>query len=363
MPGDFNLIRNHKLFEQVLTGVQRENAMDPKAAFASAMPGFLGNVTENIGPWAGREEMRFEIPGVAEDALAVDFHERAKLGDTSMFHVVAEPGLLLAGRTQQVSPNDFRHGMSMDQAVERANRPQIDYNQKVAKSLLDVLTSGGATAGSLTEAFAWSANDGLGNSVSQPLAAENGNQVAAVLAHSSQTVEWPLRNGSAAAAGHDHVASSAGAWTEAIAATQRDTILEHPGAGRVQAYVGATVAAAVRAAIKTEYGAIDPRVPFVLEAPVRVDGFGSADALGTIGSVDYVFSPDMDTNQALYVAANRKPFYASTGASGYSQSGDGVGAWSESGDPETAGVRYGFRQYTALGVKEPVMAVICDHVA
>lgn len=368
MPGDFNDIRNHKLFEQVLVRQQRLAEMDPKKAFASLAPGFLGALSESMGPWRGREEVRFEVPGAAEDANAVAPHERARLGSTDMFHVVAEPGMLLAGKTQWVSPDDFRYGMTAEKAAERAGRPLVDFNQKTSKVVMDVITQGAFSDGSddFSDAFAWSATDLNGTAVTHTLATENANQVADVIAHSGQAVEWPLRDGSVAAAGHDHMLEAQGAsWTETLADTARDTILEHPGAGRVAAIVGANVAADVRAQLKTEYGAVESRVPFIKEGFVRDDGFGATDSLGRIGSVDYIYAPDVPDDIAIYYASNQKPFYHSVGdAAAQSVGGsDGLGGWSETMDVERGGLKYGYRNYFTAGCKLPTMVALAEYTA
>jgi len=192
--------------------------------------------------------------------------------------------------------------------------------------------------------------------------------VPTVVANSTQTVTWPLRDGEVTATGHDHLLPAAGAtWTVALAATARDLITEHPGNGRVVGYVGANVSADVRAALKTEYGAVESRVPFIISGDVNGGGFGSATQIGMIDEVEYFHCPDVPDDIAVYVASNKKPFYLAPGAVGVNGENLSITAWTENlaatTGGEIRGLRYGYRDWVTMGVRDPTAVVVQEITA
>ena len=371
MPGDFNTIRNHTLFEQVRVRVmERQLSMDPKQAFASANPGFLAELVDPMGPWRGREEVRMEIPGVAEDAVAVDPVDHVTLGSTDMGHIALEPGILVSGKAQMVGPDDFRYGMTPAQAAERVARPVIDWNQKVAKNLFDVVTQGAFSDGSndFSDNFAPTYTvDKTAQTVAQPLATQSASVAAAVVANSTQTfAHWPLADGTLASAGHDHLLPTQGAsWTETLADTARDLILEHPNMGMVKAFVGSNVAADVVAALKSGYGAIESRVPLVGGSQGgTAGGFGEQQMITQpIGDVRYVHVTNMPDDIAVYCAINRRPAYMSAGALGEGGQELHEAGWATRPDDETGFRKFGYRRYVSMGIKDPLAIAVAEYTA
>ena len=366
MPGEFlNPVGNIQVFEQILARVQRVPDLDPKKAFQSATPGVVGALTELQGPWRGREEMRFEIPGVTQGAKAVGPEERMELGTDDIGHIVALPGFELAGHSQRVSPEMFHYGgMTQERARELAAKPILDFNDEVSQIMLDVMTSGDFS-GAVANNFAWSATDLASNSQSQALATQNADQVANVYANDGQTfTHWPLRDGTQAAAGHDHIFDTGGAWTQATALTQINNVLEHPGNRTPVGYVGSTVATAIEADMKSELGAVDARVPLVEgDVALASASFAGATPIGVRGGIRYFHMVDLPADGAIYAAAGKKPFHLSIGAVGAEGVGIDTGAWSENGDPERRGVTYGYRRYVAAGVKDPLAVTTGEFAA
>lgn len=371
MPGEFLRINNVKRFEQVLSRVTMRMDQDPSQAFSQAFPGMIGQLTEPLGPWRGREEMRMEIPGIQDDARAVARQERAEHGDYDAFHIVALRGMELAGPSQTVYQADFDFGgMPAEKAAHLAARPRRDWNRTVTRAMLDVITQGAFTDGSNdpSEAFAWSVTDQRGNTVTQDLATENSDQVAAVVAHSGQSVNWPLRDGGETSTGHDHVETAAGAsWTIALGNSARDNIVEHPGNGRVRGFAGANVAADIRSVAKTEYGAIESRVPLISQGDARENGFGEVHPIAPLESVDYFFAPDMPDDIIVYVAGNKRPVYASVGAVGAEGQNLDVGDWTENlaatTGGEIQGTKWGYRRFISMGVHDPTAIYVQEITA
>jgi hypothetical protein len=358
-----NRVHNDIVFDSVLHRIQQLPALDPSLAFQQALPGFLNDIVEMEGPWPGRDTKRWAIDSKSDIGKAIGPDQRARIGGVATKHIVALRGLEIAGVTQKVGFQDFQYGgMTVEAAERKALLPLRSFNERVSKAMFDVVTSGDFS-GSPTEDFRWSATTQDGETVQADIITDTANEVPDVFANSTQTFLWPLRTGGETATGHDHVVDTGAAWSVATAATQRDLVLEHPGAGRVIAYVGATVAAAVRAQAKTEYGAISERIPLVREGQTR-GGFLDSTNMGIyLDSVEYHFVADMPTNTALYVASNQKPFHMSIGANGVDGKSIGRGSWQETGDQERLGKYYGFRNFLSAGMKNPVGAAIVEHAA
>lgn len=362
--GLLDRVHNDVVFEQVLNRVQRLPEMDPSLAFQQAIPGFLNDLVASEGPWPGRDVKRWVIDSKSDIGRAIAPDQRARIGGIAEKHIVAVRGFEVAGVSQKVGDQDFQYGgMTMEAAERKAILPLRSFNERVSKVLLDVVTSGDYS-GSVTDNYAWSAPDQDGATATADQVAQTATQVADVFANSTQTFLWPKRDGTETAAGHDHTVDTGASWTLAQAATARDNVLEHPNMGRVRAYVGATVAAAVRAAAKTEYGPIAERLQFIREGDTRGNGFAQATDMGIIlDSVEYHYVPDLPTNVSLTVASNVKPFHVEIGASGDRGKALGRGGWTERGDAERGGTYYGYRNYLSAGVRNPMAVVWTEHAA
>jgi len=358
------------VWEQVLASVQRAAQMDPKMAFRTATPGAIGELTSaNIGditgPWRGREEVRIEIPGTTNGAKAIGPEERMRQGTDDIGHIVALRGFELAGHTYKVTPEMFGYGgMDGRRARELAAKPRLDFNETVAKNMLDVMTSGDYS-GSQTNAFAWSATDLSGNSQSQALFTDTADEVENVYPYDGQTfTHWPLRNGSTAAAGHDHLFDTAAVWSAADAKTQADHIREHPTNGVIKAYVGSTIATAVQAAKKSDLSSISAVQPLTEQnLAAKGSDFGFAQRVGDYDGVDYYHMVDLPTSGALYVSAGKMPFHLNIGVLGTDGSLIGTRDWSEDGDKERRGISYGYRDYVSAGVRDPLAVSYGEHAA
>lgn len=365
--GQFLNITNYRQFEHVGRQVMQLADMDPALVFESAVPGFIGRVTREAGAWPGREQKGFEFPSKLAGASAVSANERARKVGYDKRQIVALPGIEIAGKTQSVQPIDFMYnGMSQAEVTRRAMRPRLDWNKSSFSLMMDVLFQNGKSTGAPVQEAKWSVLDQAGNTVQKSLVTESTDQTADVIANATQTILWPLRTGEEAAANHDHVFNNAGAaWTLALARTARDTILEHPGAGlMVDAYVGSAVAEAIRGVMKSELGAVVTREEFIRLSIASAGGLGGAVPI-TLGleGVNYFYSPDIDANQALYVAGGQKPFYHSKGALGINGESVGTGPWFEPGNVETRGGDYGYRDYINGGTENPIGAAVVDYVA
>lgn len=359
-----------KVWEQVLARVQRLTDMDPKMVFTSATPGVIGELTSNsfgdmVGPWRGREEARLEIPGISNGAKAIGPEERMRQGGDDIAHIVALRGFELAGHTYKVSPEMFGYGgMDAQRARALAAKPVIDFNETVSKIMMDVMTSGDYS-GSQTNAFAWSATDLAGNSQSQPLYTDTASEVENVYPYDTQTfTHWPMRDGSQAAAGHDHLFDTAAVWSAADAATQADNVREHPTNGAINAYVGSTIATAVQAAKKSDFAGISNVVPLTeQDLASKGSNFGFARPVGEYDGVNYFHMVDMPTSGALYVSAGKQPYHLNMGVIGTDGNRIETGSWSEAGDAERRGISYGYRTYVTAGVRDPLAATVGEHKA
>lgn len=358
MPGEFlSPVGSIQVFEHVLARVQRLPEMDPKTAFRTATPGVIGQLTEQMGPWRGREDVRFEIPGVTQGGRAVGPEERMEVGTDDIGHIVALRGFELAGHSQRVSPEMFSFGgMTQERANSLAAKPILDFNDEVASNIMMNVMTSGDFSGAVADDFQWSATDLSGNSVSQPIITDDADQVPNVYANGTQTfTHWPLRDGTQASAGHDHLFDTGAAWTESSARTQINNVLEHPGNNTPVAYVGSTVASSVVADLKSEFGAIESRTRLVTEGlDLKGDDFAFASPIGERGGVMYFHMVDMPTSAALFVARGKKPFHLNLGAVGAEGGQIGTRAWTERGDPERRGTTYGYRDYVSAGVKDPL---------
>lgn len=367
--GDFVKIRNYTQWLEVHSRVQQRLDMNPARVFEQAAPNVLSSVTESFGSWRERQTERWSFYDENQDARAIAPDERAQEGDLAERHIVALPGFEMAGPTHIVRPSDFKYGgMNLQQAAERAARPRLSWNQKVAKTLMDVLTQGAFSDSSSDPSnnFAWTAEDQDGRTVTQNLASQDSEQVADVVANDSQSMEWPLRDGGQTSTGHDHIFQSQGAsWTQSLAKTHRDTITEHPGnSPRVNALVGANVAEDVRSDLKSEYGAIESRTPIVQEGIPDAGAFGAANPVGPpVDSVQYFFMPDMPDDIAVYYASNKNPLYMSMGEIDANGEQVGTRGWTEQRDPERRGQRYGYRDYFTAGVQDPLAIAIAEFTA
>lgn len=344
------------VFEQVIDRVMRVPDSDPKMAFRTATPGIIGELTQVLGAWQGRGDLRFELPGTTQGAKAVGPEERMDVGSDDIGHIVAKPGFALAGHSQRVFDYMFQYGgMTQERANALAAKPILDFNDEVSHIMLDVMTSGDYS-GSQADAFSWSATDKYGNTVNQPLITDTANEVENVYAYGGQTfTHWPMRDGTLAAAGHDHLFDTGAPWTNASAQTQADNIREHPTNGRVRAHVGSTVAAAVQADLKSEYGGT-VLVQSQVENNFSAKGaeFAAAERIGVRGSIEYFHVVDFPTNGALFVAAGKKPFHLNIGMVGEGGRSIEKRSWAEAGDPERGGTTWGFRDFVAAGVIDPL---------
>ncbi len=351
-------------FEHIVERVMKRPDLDPKAAFATATPGVIGQLTDMMGSWRGREELRWEIPGVTQGARAIGPDERMVTGEDDVGHIAAQRGFELAGYSMRVGKQDFDYGgMSAETAVELAKKPILNFNDEVSKIMLDVMTSGDFS-GAVTDNFAWSAADLREQSQSQDLPTQGARVAANVYANSAQTFEhWPLRDGTKAAAGHDHIRATGVAWTAAGAKASADDILEHPGNGRVVAYVSTEVAEDVHGDLKTEYANNGPLQGFVEGDPSLLGAaFGGATRIGVRAGIDYWHMPDLPTASAVFVAAGKKPMHLHVGATGGNGQALGTGGWLERGDPERGGTTYGYREFVSAGIKDP-LAIAYDQFA
>jgi hypothetical protein len=364
--GEFINTTNYRHFEHIGRQVIQMADMDPAMVFQTALPGFLDRVFTNVGQWPGAEQKGFEFPSKNNGAKSVAPNERAVRGGYDKKQIVALPGWEIAGETQTVLPSDFqRGGMTTGEVARRVMRPRLDWNKTVFTAAMDVVTAKGKSTGAPVDNGAYVIADQHGNSVTKALITNSADVCSDTIANSSQSILFPLRDGTETAANHDHTIQAAGAsWTLALARTHRDLILEHPGNGTmVDAYVGKTNAEDIRAVMKSELGAVVTREEFIRLNIPGAGGLGGAIPL-TMGleGVNYWYCPDMDTEQALYVAEGKKPFYASFGVRGSDGAEVGTGAWFEQENPETRGGSYGYRAHQNMGCMDPTSAVIVDYV-
>lgn len=366
MPGEFlSPVGNIQTFVRVVDKVQRLPELDPKRAFRTATPGVIGDLVEQMGPWEGRGALRFEMPGVTQGVRAVGRDQRMVQGTDKISHVVALPGFELAGFSQTVHPEDFAYGMTAERARDLAAKPILDFNDGVAKILMDVITSGDYS-GSITNDFAWSATDLDDNTASQQIITDDANQVPNVYANDSQTLLWPLRNGSQASANHDHLSDTGAVWSAANAKTQADNIREHPTMGRIRAYVGSTVAAAVQAAKKTDYaGTVLLKDQVENSYSAKGSDFGAASPIGFYEDIEYFHMVDLPASGVLMHAVGHKPFHAHIGYKPAPGINGDKGAWTRNHaqNDELQGVTYGYRRFFAAGVKDPLSVAYSEHAA
>lgn len=369
MPGEgfINPVGSIQTFRQYVDRVNRMPAMDPKLAFRSATPGVLSNLFDVMGPWQGRASERFEIPGVNEGIRAVGRDQRMVQGKDDIGHIVALPGFEVAGFSQTVHPEDFAYGLTPERAADLARKPQLDFNFGIAKDILmDVITSGDYS-GSITNAFAWSAEDLDGNTASQQLITDDADQVENVYAYDGQTfTHWPLRDGTQAAAGHDHLFDTGAVWSAATAKTQADNVREHPTNGPIRAFVGSTVAAAVQAAKKSDYAGFSAVVEQVeRDFAAKGSDFAGATPIGIYEDIQYFHMVDLPASGALYMASNKSPFHLHIGQLAAPGMPVGKGAWANDHrvNDELQGITYGMRDYVAAGVKDPMAVSYGEHAA
>lgn len=344
-------------FEHIAERILKRPDLDAKGAFATAAPGVLGMLTQMSGAWNGRETQRWEIPGVTQGGRAVGPDERMATGEDDVGHIAAQRGFEIAGYSMRVGKQDFDYGgMSTDTAMEMARKPVLNFNDQVAKGILmNVLTSGDY-AGAVADNFAWSTLDQKDNTQSADLAAQSARVAADVYANGTQTFEhWTLRDGTKAAAGHDHIAATGVAWTPAGAKASADNILEHPGNGRVIAFVDTLVAEDVHADLTTSYANNGPLQGFIEgDSALLGANFAGASRIGVRAGIDYWHMPDMAAAGAVFVAAGKKPLHLHVGAKGGNGAALGTGGWLERGNPETQGTTYGFRDFVSAGVRDPL---------
>ncbi len=363
---EFVLIDNYTTFHQVIRKVEELVDSDPARVFAQAAPGFLGRLCEDIGAWQGKDEMAFEFVGKGGKGVAVGSDEPAPRGSFNKKQIVGLPGFEVAGFTHVIRKQDFLYGLKQEDAARRAERPRLEFNRLIAENILDTVLQGGKSTGTPVEGFVWGATDVKGNAITQRKVSEVANQVVpTVVANATQTMLWPLRDGTETAVNHDHVIAAGGAaWTLALARTARDLILEHPGNANVVAIVGATVAETIRTVMKSELGAISERQTFIKLAIVNGGGYCDAYPVAeNLEGVDYLYSPDMPATTAIYFASNKKPFYLSMGQTAPGGQKMGTGAWAKSVEEEFApGANYGYREYATMGCKDPTAVVIVKYV-
>lgn len=366
MPGEFlDPVGSIQTFVRVVDDVMRLPELDPKLAFRSATPGVIGDLTEQMGPWQGRGGLRFEMPGVTQGVRAVGRDQRMVQGTDKISHVVALPGFELAGFSQTVHPEDFAFGLTPERARDLAAKPILDFNDGVAHILLDVMTSGDYS-GSITNDFAWSAKDLDDNTASQAIITDDANQVPNVYANDSQTLLWPLRNGTQAAAGHDHLNDTGAVWSAANAKLQADNIREHPTMGRIRAFVGSTVAAAVQATKKTDYAGWSGVAALTEQSfSKKGDDFGFASPIGIYEDIEYHHMVDLPASGVLMVAAGKKPFHAHIGYKPAPTINGDKGPWTKdhATNDELLGLTYGYRRYLSAGVKDPLAVTYYEHAA
>lgn len=366
MPGEFlSPVGSIQSFVRVVDKVQRLPELDPKKAFRTATPGAIGDLVEQMGPWEGRGALRFEMPGVTEGVKAVGRDQRMFQGKDKISHIVAMPGFELAGFTQTVHPEDFAYGLTAERARDLAAKPILDFNDGVAHILLDVITSGDKS-GSITDDFKWSAKDLDDNTTSQDIITDDANQVPNVFANSTQTILWPLRDGTQAAANHDHLSDTGAVWSAADAKTIANNIREHPTMGRVRMYVGSTIAAAVQAAKKTDYaGTVLIKDQVENSYSSKGSDFGYATPIGFYDDIEYLHMVDLPASGVLAVAAGHRPFHAHIGYKPAPGINGDKGAWTRNHaeNDELLGLSYGYRRYFAAGVKDPLSVAYAEMAA
>lgn len=367
--GEFINITNYRQFENIAREIMAAPDLDPTLVFQSAVPGFLQRLFKDAGAWPSREQKAWEFPNKLNGARSVSPNERARMDGYAKRQIVSMPGWEIAGRTQTVGPSDFMfQGMTQTDVTARAMRPRLDWNKTVFSAALDVISATGKTTGAPVANGKYTINDFDGNSVAKTLVTDSADQCGDVIANASQSVLWPLRDGTEAAANHQHTFLAAGAaWTLALGRTHRDTIVEHPNNPvTVECYVGKNTAEDIRAVMKSELniGGVTSGEAFVKLGITAGGGLGDAvPIVSGLEGVTYYYAPDMDADQALYVASGKRPFYYSSGAMGVNGVSVGTGPWFEEDNKETRRGSYGFREYQNLGCDVPVDAAIVDYVA
>lgn len=365
--GEFLTIRNYTQFEQVGHRIIQQQEMDPASVFrAGIVPGFLGNIFENIGPWDRLNQPRWEVIGVQGDAKAVSRNERMKQGGIAKRHVVALPGVELAGETQTILPSDYEVGLTEADVARRISRPLLDWNKTGFKEVtMDVATQGAYNnSGTPTEGFAFDVVDLHGNTVTKSKVSVTANEVPDTLANSTEgAFLYPTRTGTESAA--DHMLDAGGDWTLAHGTTARDLLTVRPGnSTRIRAYVGTDVAASIRTVMKSELGAIESRREFIDLAIRNAGGLGEAfPVVFGLEGVDYFYAPDLPADFALYVPDGARPFYYSVGTRGTNGAELDTGAWFENMNPETRGTAYGYRRSINAGVWNKIGGVAVDYRA
>lgn len=366
MPGEFlDPVGSIQTFVRVVDQVMRVPDMDPKKAFRTATPGAIGDLVEQMGPWEGRGGIRFEMPGVTQGVRAVGRDQRMLQGTDKISHIVALPGFELAGFSQTVHPEDFAFGLTPERARDLAAKPILDFNAGIADILMNVITSGDYS-GSITDDYAWTAKDLDDNAANQQIITDDANQVPNVFANSTQTILWPLRNGTQAAANHDHLSDTGAVWSAADAKTIANNIREHPTMGRIRMYVGSTIAAAVQAAKKTDYaGTVLVKDQVEQSYSSKGSDFGFATPIGFYEDIEYLHMVDLPASGVLAVAAGHKPFHAHIGYKPAPGINGDKGPWTRNHaqNDELLGLTYGYRRHFAAGVKDPLAVAYSEMAA
>ena len=365
--GELLTIRNYQVFEQVGYQLIQRQEMDPASVFnAGPVPGFLGQIFENLGPWNRSVQPRWEVTGAQGTAKAVSPNERMIQGGISKRHIVPLPGVELAGETQTVLPSDWEIGMTEADVAKRVTRPLLDWNKTVFQEVtMDVATQGAFNnSGTPVEGFAFDVVDIHGNTVTKPKVSVSATVVPDTVANSTESAFlYPTRTGSETAA--DHMLDAGGDWTLAHGDTARDLLTARPGnSTRIRAYVGTDVAKTIRTVMKSELGAIESRREFIDLAIRDAGGLGEAFPviLGLQG-VDYYTATDLPADLAIYVPEGKRPFYYSVGSRGLNGQQVATGAWFEDMNKETRGTAYGYRNHVNAGVWDKTGAVIVDYRA
>lgn len=356
--------RGYQMLKRTVEEMNDAALMDPSSVFSTAQPGFLQELVENIGPWESNNTKRWQFYGVGDQAKAVGPNERARQGQFDAKHVVGLPGMEVAGPTHDILPIDYVRGLDARGAAKRVQEPILQWNRVASHTLLDIVTQGAYSRSDDTpqEGFAWTVDDFDGDTHTQDLFSEADDSVPTVVANSSQSMAWPLRDGTETSTGHDHVIDAAGGadWTLALGRTHRDLITEHAMTPiRVRAIVGVDIAEDIRGVMKSELDAVESRREFIDRA--FIDGGGFCDAtpiVENLEGVSYFHAPDLPDDLAVYYASGMRPHYFAPGR--IDDRGDRLdtGAWSEMGNPETRGTKYGFRSYLSAGTHNPVASVV-----
>ena len=363
--GEFLTVRNYGMFEQVGYDLIQRQELDPASVFnRGPVPGFLGSLFESVGPWTRMEQKRWELVSANGNARAVARNERMTQGGYTKKHIVALPGMELAGETQTVLPSDWEIGMTEADVSRRVSRPLLDWTKTVYQEVtMDVATQGAFNgSGTPSEGFAFDVTDIHGNTVTHPKVSVSATAVPDTVANGTESAfTYATRTGSESAA--DHVVSSGASWNTTDAATYRDLLTIRPSNSvMTRAYVGANVATSIRGVMKSETQNTMGKREFVDLAIRDAGGLGEAfPIVFGLEGVDYFHAPDLPDDLALYVPENKRPFYYSIGSRGLNGSQVATGAWFEELNKETRGTAYGYRQDINAGCWDKTGIVVVKH--